>query len=290
MNTCLLTGATGLIGTEFLGLMESRGWMVHALSRRKPSLDSDAVRFIECDLSREWPVSRLPAKVDAVVHLAQSKNFRRFPEFSQDIFDVNTAITVRSLHYARQSGAGTFVLASSGGIYGHGMEGFKEDEPVFPSSDLGFYLSTKLCAEVLAESFTPYLNVIILRFFFVYGPGQRSSMLVPRLMARIRDGEPVTLHGRDGIKINPIFVSDAARAVSSSLDLETSHKINIGGPEILTMRTIGEQIGALVGREPNFEIEQDVPPKDLIGDISKMCRVFREPEVRFSEGIAKMAE
>jgi len=288
MNRCVLTGATGLIGKAVLHLLEESGWITHALVRKEPREDTKKVRFIPCDLSREWSLQGLPEEADAVIHLAQSEHFREFPAYSEDIFRVNTFSTVRLLSYARECKAKTFVLASSGGIYGHGIEGFREDEPIVTKDDLGFYLSTKLCSELLADSFTPFLNIVILRFFFVFGPGQRTHMLIPRLIDRVRQGKPLLLQNREGIKINPTYISDAALSVFRALQLTESHKINVAGPDVLSLRSIGETIGQAVGREALFEIKGDSPPQDLIGDIGKMSELLHPPGVRFREGINRM--
>src|SRR4030042_288576 len=116
----------------------------------------------------------LPKSIDAVIHLAQSEHFREFPMHAESIFKVNTASTLRLLEYARQAQVKIFVLASSGGIYGHGDEGFREDQPIEAKDDLGFYLGTKLCAEIIAENYSSFMNIVILRFFFIYGPRQRA--------------------------------------------------------------------------------------------------------------------
>jgi nucleoside-diphosphate-sugar epimerase len=283
-----MTGATGLIGRSVLPLLEKSGWTVHALVRRRPGEDSSAVRYHLCDLAGEFSLSNLPPAADAVIHLAQSEHFREFPDYSENIAGVNTLSTIRLLDYARAAGVKTFVLASSGGIYGHGIEEFREDEPIAAQGDLGFYLGTKLCSELLAQSYTPFMNLAVLRFFFVYGPGQRSHMLIPRLIDRVRQGLAITLQNSAGIKINPTFVTDAALAVVRALGLADSQIINVAGPDVLSMRAIGEMIGDVLGRPPRFEVEKDVPPRDLVADTRKMAALLCPPTVRFADGIARM--
>lgn len=290
MKHCLITGVTGLIGSALLRQI-SDNWHIYSITRKteygifgkKGNINS-----IVLDLSQKWNDDLLPSNMDAVIHLAQSEHFRDFPEFSEDIFNVNTLSTLRLLEYARKAGAKTFIYASSGGIYGHGDEGFKEDEPISSKDKLGFYLGTKLCSEVLAENYTSYMNVIILRFFFVYGPGQRSDMLIPRLVKSIQKEQPIILHGRDGIRVNPIYVTDASQAISRALLLTSSQKINVGGPEVLTMRQIGEMIGKVTGKKPVYNVHEDIQPGHLTGDISKMSRLLGAPAVRFEEGIKNL--
>ena len=286
MRKCLVTGATGLIGSNLLPALE-RDWEILGISRcqLKGGLDSGKVQHLAVDLSQAWDTEALPPEINAVIHLAQSEHFREFPEYAVDVFQVNTMSTLRLLDYARRAGASTFVLASSGGIYGHGNQEFSEDAELPRKGDLGFYLGTKLCAEVLAESYTPLMNVMVLRFFFVYGPGQRKNMLIPRLVQAVLDGRPITLQGQSGIRINPTYVSDAVAAICRCLELEGGHKINVGGPEVLSLREIGEIIGKATGRNPEFDIQHGVEPRHLVGDVRKMTGILGAPMVRFEEGI-----
>jgi UDP-glucose 4-epimerase len=288
MKTCLLTGGSGLIGSKLLHELMS-DWKLFIVSQR-PSVRGEEGRnlhYLHLDLSREWNMDAFPTRIDAIIHLAQSEHFREFPESAENVFYVNTVSTLKLLDYAWKAKAKKFVLASSGGVYGHGDEGFREDMPITAKEDLSFYLGTRLCSEVLAENYSPLMTIVILRFFFVYGPGQRETMLIPRLIKRIRNHQPILLHGGQGIKVNPTYVDDAVQALKQALDLLESQKINVGGPEVVTMRRMGEQIGRAVQEEPLFEVREDLPPHHLIGNIAKMSRLLGEPQVRFEEGIRR---
>ena len=289
MIRCLLTGATGLIGRQVVSLLRDR--MQLFLPVREPgSRFDESPQTIRCDLSQGWSTEAFPKEVDAVIHLAQSEHFREFPRYSEHIFRVNTTSTLRLLEYARQARARVFVLASSGGIYGPGDEGFTEDRPIEAKGDLGFYLGTKLCAEILAENYTSFMVIIILRFFFVYGPGQRPTMFIPRLLRTAHEGKPILLSGDDGLKCNPTFVTDAASAVCQSLELKASHKINVGGPEVVSLRQIGQSMGEVLRKTPVFKVQKDSEPQHLVGDIKKMVQLLGPPVVKFKEGISRCIE
>ena len=100
---------------------------------------------------------------DTVIHLAQSRHYRQFPERADDIFAVNVKSTFQLLDYARRAGAGRFLHASSGGVFGYSYEKFVETDPVNP---LNFYLSSKYCAELMVGNYRDYFLTIVLRFFF----------------------------------------------------------------------------------------------------------------------------
>src|SRR5437867_98806 len=239
MKTILLTGATGLIGSYLMRTFDERERVI-AISRFK-SVPGTA-QTLTLDLSKEWETSALPRRIDTVIHLAQSEYYREFPDCAENVFRVNTLSTVKLFDYARTAGATCFILASSGGIYGTGEQSFSEDVAILARKDLGFYLGTRLCSEIVAESYAKYMNVVTLRFFFVYGPGQRDNMLIPRLVSSVLRQTPISMRGEDGLLINPVFVSDAVEAIKRAALLEGSHKINVAGPEVLSLRAIVETI------------------------------------------------
>jgi len=146
-------------------------------------------------------------------------------------------------------------MASSGGIYGpNARPHVSEDQLLAVDSPLGFYLGTKLSAEFLFQSYCKlFVTGAILRPFFIYGPGQGTDMLIPRLIASVRDGRPIQLQGTDGLKMNPVFVEDAAAAFEAALDLQGFYVLNIAGPEVVSLRGLCECIGHHLGIAPCFE-------------------------------------
>lgn len=282
----LITGANGLLGVHAVKQLVAQH-QVHALVHSAPLEPVAGVTYHVIDLSGDWSTESLPSALDAVIHLAQSSRFREFPEQAMDVFGVNVASTARLLDYARISGARHFILASSGGVYGAGDGAFKENSLIPHHGQLGYYLGSKLCAEVLAQNYSSLMNVAVLRFFFMYGEGQKRSMLVPRLIDNVMAGQPITLQGCDGIKINPIHVSDAVAALEHCLKLEGSHTFNVAGAQVLSLRDIAGIIGEAVWRTPVFKVEE-VEPRHLIANIDALSESLIAPRVPFAQGILEL--
>ncbi len=274
---CLVFGASGLIGSHLLPILRESYSVITAGRRRDDTYLAD----LEC----EWSSDAFPKRIEKVVYLAQSQKFREFPESVEDVFRVNVLSLLKALDYARKAHVKTFVYVSSGGVYGNSSYICDEDAPMCPDGDLGFYLGTKMCGELLAENYAPFMNVIILRPFFVYGPGQRKEMLIPRLVNRVKAGQPIQLVGKNGLEITPTYVEDAAHAIQRSLDLHLSCKINIRGPEILSMRKIGENIGMGLGKKVYFEQIEREEPGRIVGSLEKMSNMLWKPKIPFSRGI-----
>lgn len=276
IRSVLISGANGLLGQSLCELLVSEGFEVIGLVHNVPTKNIPGVTYLSIDLETEWTALQLPEKVDAIVHLAQSAHFRDFPEKALNVFKVNIASTAKFLDYGRQVGVKSFVFASSGGVYGNGNQAFHENSAISSPGLLGYYLGSKLSGEVLSQSYSDVFTVNVLRFFFIYGPNQKKGMLIPRLMESVINHRAITLHGQQGIRINPIHVADAAIATRAAMLSESSTVYNISGPEVLSLKTIAEQMGKFCGIAPEFSYLEG-EPRDLIGDNSAMKRDLHIP-------------
>lgn len=280
----LVSGGTGFVGGRLLEALAGQHELV-VLHRGPAPAPTPGVTWIAQDL-REPLVSSLPEQVDAVIHLAQSRHYRDFPERAADIFGVNVQGTFQLLEYARRASAQRFVLASTGGLYAPSSEeAFVEGDPVDP---LSFYLGSKYAAEVLAAKYQELFSLVVCRLFFAYGSGQPATMLIPRLVARVAEGRPIDLHGPDGFSLNPIHVSDVVRILARTLHVEGNHLLNVAGPDVLTLRAVGAAIGAVLGREPSFVVHPPREPGRLVGNIERLTDLLGPPRVTFEEGLAEL--
>ena len=275
----LLTGVNGLLGNSLASLLVKKNHNVYGIARDEKYEKIKKVIYIKLDFSKRWSFKDLPNKLDTVIHLAQSNQFRNFPDEAGDVFKVNIESTARLLDFCYKSGVKKFIYTSSGGVYGNSKRPFSEKESIITPGELGYYLGSKASSETLIESYSSYFTTIILRPFFIYGPRQNRSMLVPRMIDNIANGNPIFLQGRNGIRINPIFVDDAALSVYKSIQIKKSEIYNIGGPQILSIRQIAEGISSHLKKEPKFQ-KVPGPALDLISDITKMKKELHSPKIK----------
>jgi nucleoside-diphosphate-sugar epimerase len=276
----LVTGASGFLGAAVLKRARELADVVALRRDDAPPPMLDGVEWITQDLAA--PLSRgLPQKIDVVLHLAQSRRYREFPAGAADVFEINAAATVRLLDYCRSAGGRTFVYASSGAVYGPAPTPLREDSALAPP---GFYGVSKLAGELAVESFRGELRAHALRFFFIYGPGQRQKF-IPELIERVRDQHDIALAGDDGIRVNPVYIDDAAAAVIAMLDHPSGLTLNVAGPQIVSIRQIAEQIGRRVDREPQFTIGP--PQADITADLQRQRDAVGPPQTTFDEGLTR---
>lgn len=259
----VVTGVTGFIGSHLADALVEEGHEVIALARRPNVVPvRDGLTPVECDLMR--PLELDVPDVDAIVHLAQANVSPR--ERPRELFGVNTVSTNELLAWGTRADVSRFVYASSGSIYGLG-DGAVSEETTRRATDL--YAVTKRSAEDLVGAYaSEYDSTVVMRPFAPYGPTQQGR-LVPGLIARIREGLPVTLNDGGRPRMTPIFVDDVVRAFAAALELDGDQVVNVAGDEVVSIGELAELIGDALGRAPVFERGPGVPG-DLVAVNSRL--------------------
>ena len=146
--------------------------------------------LVEIDMSRD-DLHRILDDVDGVFHLAAQPGVRgswgnAFAHYvrdnimaSQRLFDVAAPKRLR------------VVMASSSSVYGNAPTyPTREDASLRPVSPYGV---TKEACESLARTYVECfgLQIVLLRYFSVYGPRQRPDMAFARIISALRRGKSV---------------------------------------------------------------------------------------------------
>jgi nucleoside-diphosphate-sugar epimerase len=281
----LVTGATGFIGARLVRRLMTEH-EVFCLTRSSGILPQHArVHVVEQDLAVPLDHALLPSTMDVIVHLAQSRQFRKFPDQALDIFRVNTDSTLQLLEYGRRARIKTFVFASSGGVYGYQPKPVLETDP---PEIINFYLASKYSAECLVKSYGDYFSTVTLRYFFVYGEGQRN-MFMPSLVERVLQGTPVVIAGKTGVSMNPVHAADAVEATARAIQIEGQETINVAGPEVTTVFDLAELIGRLTRKKPVYQFEPGRGPMAMVANIEKMkFKLGVVPKVSLQEGLGRL--
>jgi UDP-glucose 4-epimerase len=230
-------------------------------------------------------VKIFPGRCENVIYLAQSPHWRTFPEGAADVFEINVHAALRAAEYARGAGTRRFLFASTGSVYSQTESAAHEDDPLQLNAPRNFYVASKLAAELLLQPYAELFHMITLRLFVPYGSGQHPTMLFPTLVQRIRSGRPIELHGGDGMRLNPVAAADVAEALARCLDLDQTATLNVAGPEVLTLREVGMQIGQDMGIAPAFELRPGPAPV-IVGDMQAMKACLGwAPGTVFADGL-----
>ncbi len=271
----LLTGASGFIGSFlYRYFVAQNNWEIIRVDRSHGF-----------DLAVPgWSQSLPDREVDVIIHLAQSSHYRDFPDWAQDIYQVNVASTFELLEWARRQRVKRLVFASTGTVYAASVSPLDESSPCAASS---MYAATKLSAEYLLEPYSEFFEIVIARLFGIYGPGQRER-LVANLIDKVVQGEEIQLAAGVGIYLTPLFIDDCVKILATLAQTplrERSVLLNVAGDESLHLAAIVAAIAAHTGKTPVIR-RTDEQPKYFSTDNSLLKTYYHEPLLPFKQGIA----
>lgn len=274
----LVTGVAGFIGSHLADRLLLDGAEVigvdcltdyYAVDLKRRNLDYLRGRanwtFFE---KRVGEISRRELDgIDVVFHLAAQPGVRSSWHEFDTYLDLNLAETARLAALAVEANVNTVVFASSSSVYGD-LKRYpaRETDPARPKSPYGV---TKLAGEKLWDAyiFAHPLRVAALRFFTVYGPGQRPDMATQRLVRASLDGSTFSLFGDGEQRRDFTFVADVvdaciAVAQCEGLSRDCLNVLNVGGTGDVSMR----QLVGLVEEAAEKPIMIDWQPAQL-GDV-----------------------
>lgn len=285
MAKLLIAGATGLIGSELACQARAAGHDLTFLVRHQVTGE----RCIVADLSQPQTLAeRLPdERYSAIFYLAQAAEHHAFPTNALATVALNIATPVALCHWAVRTGCDQFIYASSGGVCGPSTSANDRISETWPrqgAETLTFYLSTKARCEELLLSFSPMVRVDLLRYFFVYGPGQRAGFLFPRLAAKVRSGEPIELAAGTGPLLNPVHARDAAALTLATLGKDGEAITNVAGLEDTNLAEIVRTMEFNIGRPAIIAATAGTAPVYLAAN-ERMKARLGVPRIRLAQGL-----
>lgn len=212
----LVTGAGGFLGQYVVEALLAEGWEVRALGRgRYPALERLPVEFVRADLRDREATVAACSGIDVVHHVAGVAGIWG----SWDHYHgINVLGTEHVIAGCRRHGVPRLVFTSSPSVTfdGRDQRGVDEAAP-YPRRWLCDYAQTKALAEqaVLAAHEPGRLATCALRPHLIWGP--RDQHLVPRLLARARQGQ-LRIVGTGRNRVDMIYVENAARAQLAAAD------------------------------------------------------------------------
>jgi len=298
----LVTGCAGFIGSRLVERLLYDGTTVvgidsftdyYAREMKKANLrrfrDHPGFTFRRLDLSRE-ALRELLTDIDVVYHLAGQPGVRSsfgigFSKYVRH----NIEATQRLLHAAIDQPIQAFVYASSSSVYGDdNVYPTPEDAPRYPRSPYGM---TKVAVEELAGVYLRNNGVpaVGLRYFTVYGPGQRPDMAFARFTSQLLAGHQLTVFG-DGSQVREFtYVDDAVRAtIAAAVHGRPGAIYNVGGGRPVELREAYALLAEILERQVDVltlpPAPGDVHRTGADGTLAREVLGFR-PEIGLEDGL-----
>ena len=292
-----MTGASGFVGGAVALHLLDAGWHVRGLDVRPQQWQRADARFemIRNDLLTVDLDDALDG-IDTIFHLAGQTGVRTSwaNEFGRYLRN-NVESTHRLLEAARHRPITRFVYASSSSVYGNTSRSVSgEDDATRPHSPYGV---TKLAGELLCSSYAANFGVptVSLRYFTVYGPGQRPDMSIHRMIRAALDQTVFHLFGDGRQSRDFTYVTDIVRATAAAAvaDLPAGTVINVASGTPVTLRTLIRCVEDITGSAIRLESSQP-HPGDVDHTRASLARarslLHWRPEVRLREGVTAQVQ
>ena len=208
---------------------------------------------------------------------------------------MNVEGTVNVLEAARLSGVKKITIASSSSVYGvNSKVPFSESDPIF--SAISPYAASKLACEALGHVYHHVygMDIVMLRFFTVYGPHQRPDLAIYKFARLMLAGKPIPVFGDGLTGRDYTFVTDILDGIIACTGKEFGYEIfNLGESQVIPLHRMIELLEQALGIKAIVD-RQPVQPGDVpitFADISKArARLGYDPRVKIERGIPLFVE
>lgn len=296
----LVTGAAGFVGSHVARELAKRGHNVTAadmfLDRLYPNEQKirnwdelgsiSQIRRVVVDLRGD--LSGLSSKYDVIVNEAGMPGLMTSWTEFDSYLTCNIKLVENLISQLNHENL-HLVQISTSSVYGLEATG-DESSRLQPTSPYGV---SKLAAEELVRTYsrTQGLNYTILRYFSVFGPGQRPDMAYNRIIKAISSGDPVTIFGDGNQTRTNTYVGDIAAITSDVAEAQPRNDVfNISGREQVRLLDAVRIIENKLGVKANLHFSEKRPGDQLTtaGVIDKAVEVLGyNPKTGFDEGISE---
>jgi UDP-glucose 4-epimerase len=303
-RTVFFTGGAGFIGMHTIPLLLERGYKVRLydnMSRGDRAKVNELVatgdvELVEKDVRYGGAVREAIRGCSHAIHFATVSINKSIADPHESI-DINMIGNHNVFAAAADEGVRRLVFASTASVYGDPQKlPMHEDDPLNPLTP---YCISKRAGEDLLGFYQRQkgLSWNALRFFNVYGPGQKIeayyTSVINHFIQRLRGGQPPIIDGKGEQSMDFIHVADLARAVVAALESERANlPINIGTGVDTSIAQLAKILIDAVGAdvEPRFN-PRDVLVSRRAADISRAREVLGwEPTITVEEGMAELVK
>lgn len=285
----LVIGGSGFIGRHFVKHLNSLGAKLTATSRKKSS------GLIQLDPSDSAQFAKLNTKFDVLINCAALDGNGFFKkQFAKQVCDTNVRIALNVLKFAEEKKIEDCVLFSSAEVY----TGAKKK--IVAETDLNTltvkatqgYQTAKLILELLAnfyQSNNPQMRIYLPRPSYVYGPGdkyidEQNSRLIPMLIHKISNRQPITFYGGRSKLLNMIYVEDLVEAVLKMVESQQVGALNVTASTRLRIDKIIKTIAAQLGQTAQVSYQKSQLRPGFLLNNQKLL-ALKDQFLTFEDGI-----
>ena len=314
MTTYFITGGAGFIGSTLSERLLKEGNKVVTIdnfcdfydpiikeNNVKELLKNENFKLYRKDIRDKQAIKEIfdENDINIVMHLAAMAGVR--PSIENPILyqEVNCMGTQNILEEMKKHNVKNLVMASSSSVYGNCKEvPFREDMVV--DFAISPYAATKKANEVMTHVYHKLfnMNVVMLRFFTVYGPKQRPDLAINKFTRLMLNNEEIPMFGDGTTSRDYTYIDDIVDGIIKSCNYALTNEnvyeiLNIGNSSPTSLKEMINTIAKVLNVEPRIK-QLPMQPGDVdrtYADVSKAKELIGyEPKTTFEEGIKKFIE
>lgn len=243
----LVTGASGFLGRRLLPQLAGHEVVSLVPPAERPAASGGNVIVGDLETDGRWRQQVQRFAPQWCVHLA----WAGLPDYSVARCRANVDASLRLIETLAHAGVKRVVVAGSCWEYGRAEGAVSEDRlPV----DCGVFASAKHAVRTVLDSVARERGFEYRwpRIFFVYGPGQRSTSLIPHLHAAYRAGRQPELRDPSAVQ-DFVHVDDVVRGlVTLTENAMPSGVFNLGSGQPTSASQVANIVAAHFGQAPPF--------------------------------------
>ncbi len=311
----LITGAAGFIGSNLSRRLLGKNNSIVCVDNFDPFYDrsvkeknitdllkNPGFKLLEENIIDETAMKKVVAEEtpEMIIHLAAKAGVRPSIEDPAGYSRTNINGLISVLEAAKAAGVKDIIFASSSSVYGNTKE-VPFSEKAFVDHPISPYAATKKAGELLCNTYS-HLNgmrIASLRFFTVYGPGQRPDLAIAKFTRMIDQGQEIPFYGDGSTERDYTFIEDILGGIEGVMGWlvqqpEKTHEVfNLGESHTTTLSDMVTIIENALGKKAKLN-RMPLQPGDVsrtYADISKAKEFFGyNPSTLLKEGIPKYVE
>ena len=196
----LITGGSGFIGKAITKKLIERDIEVNILDIKKTNLPKHKkIKYFNGSIFDQKKIRNAIQDCKVVIHLAGALGVNKTDNDYFNCLEVNTNGTKLILENCKKYNIKKIIYSSSSEIYG--------DQKKFPiyenfePKNKSVYALSKNAAEAYVKGFSQKYKIDfnIVRFFNVYGPGQKNNFVISKFINRASNGKSLEIQQKENV-------------------------------------------------------------------------------------------
>lgn len=302
MNSYLITGGFGLIGSALANATDGKITILSRTNNHKDRVTKDKIKVILKDL-KEITKKDLQG-IDVIYHCASTVD--NYHILTDPLIDIETNLigTIKLLEACKDlKKKPKIIFLSTFFVYGNEYEKTKkqitEDSPTDP---LALYPSTKLCAESIIKLYSKLYDIpyLICRLTNVYSEledftNKKKGALNYMIMLAVQ-GKPLSVYRGGNFKRDYIHLDDVVSAIKFLENIAVNDTFLVGYGKGVLFKDFIDYIHKLTGKKSKIteieppEFHKIVGVTNFIANTKKINNLGWKPIINYKEGLKRVVD